>query len=113
MENRMSARITAIAALLLLNISVSYAQSARQGQSTTSSDPWFRQSAKPKDFVLAKLPWRAFTIEVPKDWQLSPGYGGVLFSATEKTKNNVPAATIVLQQMLLAVPLTRNEIDDG
>ena len=45
-------------------------------QSGAASDPWYRASPKPKDFVAAKLPWDTFTVDLPKDWQLAPGHDG-------------------------------------
>lgn len=77
----------------------------------TAADPWMRRSSKPKDFAAARLPWNTFTIELPKSWQLSPGYGGILVNAVEKTKANTTGGSIVLEQMRLPVPLTANEID--
>ena len=50
---------------------------------------------------------------LPKDWQWAPGYGGILLTAVEKTRNNQPAASIVIEQMRLVVPLTAPEIDAG
>lgn len=103
----MTRRIVATVAVLLLNLPVARAQSQ------SSNDPWFRKSPKPNDFVVAKLPWRTFSIELPKNWQMAPAYGGILLSATERTKNNQPAASIVLEQMLLVAVLRNDEIDDG
>lgn len=77
------------------------------------SDPWFRRSANPKDFAVARLPWNTFSIELPKDWQVAPGYGGILLLAVERTKNNQSAASVVIEQMRLTVPLTAHDVDDG
>jgi hypothetical protein len=47
------------------------------------------------------MPWNTFTIELPKDWQLVPGHGGILLTAAEKTRKDQPAAVIMLEQMRL------------
>lgn len=88
--------------LVLLGLSAAQAQ----------SDPWYRLSARPRDFVAAR-PWNTFTIELPKDWQLAPGYGPILLSAVEKTRGNQPAASIVIEHRSLAVPLTAQDVDEG
>jgi hypothetical protein len=70
-----------------------------QAQST-AADPWYSRSPRPKDFEAPKVALGKFTIELPKDWQLVPGYGGVIFTASEKRNNPSPAA-IVLERMEL------------
>jgi hypothetical protein len=102
----MTIRLTVIASLVALNLAHAHAQSQ------AAPDAWFRQSTKPKDFAVAKLPWNTFSIELPKNWQLVPGYAGILLTAVEKTKNNQPTAAIVLEQMRLVEPLAANDIDD-
>jgi hypothetical protein len=101
----MNHRFTAVALLMLA------AAAGLQAQPPAASDPWFHRSAKPGDFRAAKLPWTTFSIELPKDWQLAPGYGGILLSAVEKTRNTVASAAIVLEQMRLVEPLARTDID--
>src|SRR5262249_13827567 len=103
----MTRRIVALLAVLLLNLPVARAQPQ------SSTDPWFRSSAKPNDFVAAKLPWKTFSIELPKNRKIAPEYDSNLLSITDKTKNNQPAASIVLEQMLLAAELRNDEIDNG
>lgn len=76
------------------------------------SDPWYRLSAKPKDFVSTR-PWNTFTVDLPKDWQLAPGYSAMLLSAVEKTRGNQPAASIVVEQRSLVEPLTGQDVDEG
>jgi hypothetical protein len=102
----MSIRLTAISFLVALGL----AQAHTVAQ--TAPDAWFRSSTKPKDFTVAKLPWNSFSIELPKNWQLVPGYGTILLTAVEKTKNNQATAAIVLEQMLLVEPLGGKDIDD-
>jgi hypothetical protein len=80
-------------------------------QAQTGSDPWFRYSTKPKDFQAAKLPWNTFSIELPKNWQLVPGYGGMFFIAVEKTRNNQATAAVILEQMHLVEPLGPADVD--
>jgi hypothetical protein len=101
----MNIRLTATALLVGLSIADTHAQSQ------TAPDAWFRPSTKPKDFSVAKLPWNSFSIELPKDWQMVPGYGGILLTAVEKTRNNQAIAAIALEQMLLVEPLAANDID--
>jgi hypothetical protein len=78
----------------------------------TGSDPWFRYSTKPKDFQAPKLPWNTFSIELPKNWQLVPGFDGVLLIAVEKTRNNQATAAVVLEQRLLLEPIATGDVDD-
>jgi hypothetical protein len=101
-------RLVVISSLVALMTSA-----GASAQSQRPSDPWFHPSPKPKDFSLAKLPWNTFSIELPKNWQVVPGYGGILLTVAEKTKTNQATASIVLEQMRLVVPLTKNEIDAG
>jgi hypothetical protein len=77
----------------------------------TAPDPWYTRSPRPRDFQLAKLPWDAFTMELPKDWQLVPGHGGVLLAATEKTKNNQAGAAFLLEHQQLQDSLSPKDID--
>ena len=101
----MNIRVTAACVLVALSLAYPHAQSP------TAPDAWFRRSTKANDFGVAKLPWNTFSIELPKDWQLVPGYGGILLTAVEKTRNNQATAAIVLEQMLLVEPLAANDID--
>jgi len=72
-------------------------ESAAQGP----PDPWYGRSSKPKDFEAFKLPLVKYDIELPKDWQVVPGHSQILFTATEKTRNNRSAAAIVLEHLQL------------
>ena len=78
---------------------------------TAAPDPWFRRSPRPRDFQLAKLPWNAFTIELPEDWQLLPGHGGTLLGSTEKTKANQTGGVIMLEHQRLQDSLSTKDID--
>jgi len=98
--------------LVTVSLLILAAAASAQAQPRPSTDPWFHLSAKPKDFRLAKLPWNTFSIELPKDWQLAPGHGGILLTAVEKTRNNQATAAVVLEQMRLVEPLAMNDIDD-
>lgn len=80
---------------------------------SAASDPWFRQSASPKDFEAPRVSWDSFSIQLPKDWQLTPGFTGFLLNAVEKTKKGTTGAAIVIEQMALAEPLTQNDVDSG
>ena len=99
----MTCRMAAVPMLVLLGLSAVQAQ----------DDPWYRLSARPKDFAAARLPWNTFTIDLPKDWQLAPGYGAILLSAVEKTRGNQPAASIVIEHRSLVEPLTAQDVDAG
>ena len=101
----MANRLAAIA--LLATLALAYPDV----QAQTASDPWFRYSTKPKDFQAAKLPWNTFSIELPKSWQLVPGYGGILFTAVEKTRNNQATAAVILEQMHLVEPMAMADVD--
>jgi hypothetical protein len=101
----MTNRLAAIAVLATLAL-------AHPGvRAQTGSDPWFRYSTKPKDFQAPKLPWNTFSIELPKNWQLVPGYGGILLMAVEKTRNNQATAAVILEQMHLVEPLAMGDVD--
>ena len=94
--------LTRLAAIALFAILVLAYPDA---QAQTGSDPWFRYSTKPKDFQAAKLPWNTFSIELPKNWQMVPGYTGILLIAAEKTRNNQATAAVMLEQMHLVEPM--------
>lgn len=64
-------------------------------------DAWYGRSTKPKDFEAPKRPLGNFVIELPKNWQVVPGYGNILMTAAEKTKGNQTAAAIVLEHLQL------------
>lgn len=100
----MTSRVVAMSLLVVLSFVGAHAQS-------DNSDPWFRRSARPKDFAVARLPWNTFSVELPKDWQVAPGYRGILLSSVENTRNNQPTSSIVIEQMKLEAPLTSEDID--
>jgi hypothetical protein len=80
-----------------------------------TSDPWYGPSSKRGDFEPTRAPSTNFGIELPKGWQIIPGHGSILFTATEKTKNNVSSAAIVLEHLqlrsALAVSATVAEVE--
>jgi hypothetical protein len=98
----MTCQMAVVPLLVLLSLAATQAQ----------SDPWYQLSARPRDFV-ATRPWNTFTIDLPKEWQLAPGYGPILLSAVEKTRSNQPAASIVIEHRSLAEPLTAQDVDAG
>lgn len=57
------------------------------------------------------MPWNSLALELPKEWQLVPGRGGILFVASQKTKNNRPGGAIVLEQQKLAFAMANDDID--
>jgi hypothetical protein len=75
----------------------------------TAPDPWFMRSPRARDFEAPKMPLGGFTIELPKDWQLIPGFNTFLLIAAEKTRNNQPVASIVLERWQLADSLEVNQ----
>jgi len=99
----MIARSVAIAGLVFASVISAAAQ----------PDPWFRLSPKPKDFVAARLPWPTFTIDLPKNWLIAPGWGTWLLNVAERGKANQTAGSVLLEQTRLAVPLSANDIDAG
>lgn len=94
-------RVTIVLGCLLLAAGVAGAQ--------TASDPWFTRSPRPKDFEPPRMPLGQFTIELPKDWQLAPGFNTFMLIASEKTRNNAPAASIVLERWQLADSVEVNQ----
>ena len=74
------------------------------------SDPWFARSPRPKDFEVPKVALGGFTIELPKDWQLARGFNTFLLIVTEKTKSNLPGASIIVERWQLADSLDVNDM---
>jgi len=66
-----------------------------------TADPWYGRLAKSKEFDGPKVFTGAFSIELPKDWQLGAGHMENLFVLTERTKKWEAGATITLKQNLL------------
>jgi hypothetical protein len=71
----------------------------------TASDPWYGRQAKSKDFDAPKEFTGAFSIELPKGWQLGSGHMETLFLLTQRTKNWEAGAVITLEQIRLQLPL--------
>ena len=74
------------------------------------SDPWFMRSPRPKDFEVPKVALGGFTIELPKEWQLARGFNTFLLIVTEKTKSNLPGASIIVERWQLADSLDVNDM---
>ncbi len=98
----MSARVSNIAvrwkrtlAALLAAAAVALAVPAFAQPGVT--DPWLGRMAKPKDMDPPKTFANAFSIELPKDWQLVSGHTNTVFLVAEKTKRFLPAPAIVLE----------------
>jgi len=72
-------------------------------QSTT--DLWYVRQLKPKDFDPPKVFTNAFSIELPKKWQLAPGHTGTIFSMVEPTKKWETGGLITLEYQRLQVPI--------
>lgn len=91
------------AALAAVAVPAAAQPQASAGQAPTS-DPWYGRMAKPKDFDPPKVFANAFSIELPKDWQLVPGHTGTVFLVAEKTKRFQAGAAITLEYMRLQAP---------
>ena len=87
------------AVLCLLDVRVALAQ--RAPSPSAPSDPWYGRSPNPKRFEAPKTPLGPFAIELPKDWQIVPGQGGIIFTAAEKTGNDLPAAALLVEHVQL------------
>src|SRR5512139_2068783 len=68
-------------------------------------DAWYGRQAKPKNIERPRVFPGAFSIELPKDWQLVPGHGGTVFSIVEKTRQSQGGALITLESMRLQAAL--------
>jgi hypothetical protein len=66
-------------------------------------DPWFGRQAKPQNMDPAKEFTGTFRIELPKNWQLTPGHTGTIFSVVEKTGKWATGGFITLEYMSLPV----------
>jgi hypothetical protein len=68
-------------------------------------DPWYSRQAKPQNFDLPMVFTNAFSIQLPKDWQLAPGHTGTVFSVVQKTRGQWGVgALITLQYIRLQAP---------
>src|SRR5262245_21655239 len=72
---------------------------------TAPADPWYALSSRPRDFQTPRGLVGKYAIELPRDWQIVPGYGGIAFMAAEKPRNNQSSAAIVLERMQLRAPI--------
>jgi hypothetical protein len=68
-------------------------------------DAWYGRQAKPKDFDAPRVFPGAFSIELPKGWQIVPGHAWTVFSIVEKTRQSQGGALITLEYMRLQAPL--------
>ncbi len=73
-------------------------------------DPWFGPSRRPNDFQAPRAPLGPFSIQIPKDWQIVPGHGHLLFTLVEKTRNSLPIAAIAVEQMPLGASLDPKDL---
>ena len=70
-----------------------------------AADPWYALQARPQNFNPPTVFKDTFTIQLPKNWQLAPGFTGTLFSLVEKSRGSEPSALIMLQYNQLQAPL--------
>ena len=68
-------------------------------------DPWYGRQAKPKNFDSPKVFTGAFSVELPRNWQIVPGHTGTIFSTVEKTNKGETGGFITLEYMRLQAPL--------
>jgi hypothetical protein len=99
---RSKAGVAAIACVLSI---------ASLGAGQAGNNPFYGRMAKPKDFDPPKTFANAFSIELPKDWQLVPGHTGTVFLVAEKTKRFQSGAAIVLDYQGLNAPFDPTIID--
>jgi len=95
--NRKSARLW----LLVLACLIRFECAGAQG----TPDPWYGRQVKPKNIDNPRIFPGAFSIELPKGWQLAPGHTGTVFSVVEKTRQSEAGALITLEYMRLQAPL--------
>jgi hypothetical protein len=95
--NRMSPRLCLLVAACLMGGAYARAQDP--------PDPWLNRHTKPKDIDEPKVFPDTFSIELPKGWQLAPGFASTVFSAVEKTRLSQDGGLIVLQYQRLQAPL--------
>lgn len=96
-----------------LGIALFFVQSPiADAQGTTTSDAWYGRSKAARDFETAKGLPGTFTIELPKAWQIVPGYGGIVFiAAAEKNRNKQSPAAIILERMQLRTPIGSGDVN--
>jgi hypothetical protein len=87
-------------ALLVLASLILLAQPSAQG----TVDPWYSRQPKPQNFDQPKVFTGAFSIELPKNWDLAPGHTGTIFSVVERTKKWETGGLITLEYMGLQAP---------
>jgi len=68
-------------------------------------DPWYSRQPKPKNIDAPKVFTNAFSIELPKGWQLAAGRTNTVFSVVEKTRQWESAGLVTLEYMRLQAPL--------
>jgi hypothetical protein len=96
MTDRLLTRLLVVG-LCLTQIRVAVAQG--------TPDPWYGRSPRPRDFEAPKTPLGNFAIELPKNWQIVPGYAQIILTAAEKTRSDQVGAAIVLEHVQLRSPL--------
>jgi hypothetical protein len=101
----MTIRATAIVLLFTLGLVDTYAQGK------PAIDPWFNRSPRAGDFYVAKLPWSSFSIELPDDWHLVPGFGSILLTVAER-RSNQTAGAIVIEHTLNVLPRGPSDVDE-
>ena len=94
-------RTVARFALLGIACLIPMAQPAAQ----RAPDPWYGRQPKPQNFDEPKVFTGAFSIELPKNWNLAPGHTGTIFSIVERTKKWETGGLITLEYMRLQAPL--------
>jgi hypothetical protein len=99
--------VKGITMLLALNLAPEIARAQ------AAPDPWYAPSSKPRDFEVPKSLAGKTAIELPRNWQLVPGYGEVVFTAADRPRNNLSSAAIVLERVHLQASLGPSDISDA
>ena len=95
--NRNIARLCLLVLACLVHFESAGAQEA--------PDAWYGRQAKLKNINRPRVFLGAFSIELPKDWQLLSGHAETIFSIVEKTRQSEGGALITLEYLRLQAPL--------
>ena len=75
------------------------------GRAQSTPDPWYARQVPPRNIDPPKVFTGAFSIELPRNWQLAPGHTGTLFSVVERTDRFQVAGLVTLEYHRLEIPL--------
>ena len=95
--NRNIARLCLLVLACLVQFTYAGAQDA--------PDAWYGRQVKPKNMDRPRVFPGAFSVELPKDWQVISGHAGTIFSVVEKTRQSEGGAHVTLEYLRLQAPL--------